>query len=408
MEHLTGIGPASQPWEGRILPLNYRCIFQVLFYINPPEDFSQHADTMSGMEITLEQALRLTSWFQKNQRILPWRNTGNPYDVWLSEIMLQQTRVEFVKERFLQFRKKLPDIASLAECEDDRLMKLWEGMGYYSRARNLKKCAQAVMQEYDGVLPADPCKLRKLPGIGPYTSGAIAAIAYGIPVPAVDGNVLRVLARLFSDPSDIRNPETRKSYESVISDFYENHLSEAEKADPAFVSHFTQGLMELGALICVPNGEPHCDSCPWKPFCTAHLENRTDEIPYRSALKERKVVKRTLFVIRDGERFLLRKRPAHGLLAGLYEFPGMDEWLDASQAAEAAEQQFHVMPLRIKRLPDSKHLFTHLEWDMRAFEIRIADLSTLKAENCLLLTEKELAETAVPSAFKAVKAWYSL
>ncbi|MGN1388774.1 MAG: A/G-specific adenine glycosylase [Bulleidia sp.] len=360
------------------------------------------------MEITFEQALLLTSWFQKNQRILPWRNTGNPYDVWLSEIMLQQTRVEFVKERFIQFRKELPDISALAECEDDRLMKLWEGMGYYSRARNLKKCAQSVMKEYGGVLPRDPAELRKLPGIGPYTSGAIAAIAYGLPVPAVDGNVLRVLARLFSDPSDIRNPETRKSYEAVISAFYEKHLSEAENADPDFVSHFTQGLMELGALVCVPNGEPHCEGCPWQLFCQAHLEQKTDEIPFRSALKERKIVKRTLLVIRDGERFLLRKRPDHGLLAGLYEFPGIDEWLDASQAAEAAEKLFHVLPLRIRALPDSKHLFTHLEWDMRAYEIRIADLSTMNAENCLLLTEKELAETAVPSAFRAIKAWYSL
>ena len=380
----------------------------VPLHITSPEDFSQQADTMSGMEITLEQALLLTRWFQKSQRILPWRNTGNPYDVWLSEIMLQQTRVEFVKERFIQFQKELPDISALAECDDDRLMKLWEGMGYYSRARNLKKCAQAVMKDYEGVLPSDPQKLRKLPGIGPYTSGAIAAIAYGIPVPAVDGNVLRVLARLFSDPSDIRNQETRKSYESVISAFYEKHLSEAESADPGFVSRFTQGLMELGALVCVPNGEPHCQICPWNSFCRAHLEQRTKDIPFRSALKQRKIVKRTVLVIRDGERFLLKKRPEQGLLAGLYEFPGMEEWLDAEQAAAAAEELFHVLPLRIRRLPDSKHLFTHLEWDMRAYEIQIADLSTMDTENCLLLTEKELAETAVPSAFKAIKAWYSL
>lgn len=363
---------------------------------------------MVPMEITLRDALALTDWFIKAQRILPWRNTGNPYDVWLSEIMLQQTRVEFVKERFIAFKQAFPDIASLASADDDRLMKMWEGMGYYSRARNLKKCAVVLMRDYDGKLPSNPQVLSKLPGIGPYTSGAIASLAYGKPVPAVDGNVLRVLARLFSDARDIRDGRIRKDYEADIASFYQEHLHEALKHDPQFVPHFTQGMMELGALVCLPNGAPKCEQCPWNTDCLSHQKNLTDQIPYRSALKPRKIIERTIFIIRDGNRFLLCKRPAHGLLAGLYEFPGVDRYLEKTEAGELAGQRFDITPLRILRLPDSRHIFTHLEWHMRAYEIRIENTETLHEKNALLLTKKELQQFAVPSAFKTYKEYYSL
>lgn len=361
---------------------------------------------MHEYRITEEEAEKLVSWYKGNKRDLPWRNTGNPYHIWLSEIMLQQTRVEAVRERFVQFLRELPDIPSLASVSDDQLMKLWEGMGYYSRARNLKKCAQVLVMEYDGRLPEDPSLLVKLPGIGSYTAGAIAAQAYGNPVPAVDGNVLRVLARLFNCDRDIRKDETKKEAQAVIEDFYaEEGKTLAE--DPSFVSAFTQGLMELGAIVCVPNGAPHCDACPWCASCKAHLENTTDMIPYRSPLKERKLVQRTIFIIRDGSRFFLQKRPDKGLLAGLYEFPGVDKWLDEKQAVAFAEKQgWHV--LHVHRLPDARHVFTHLEWQMKAYELQVDGILADERNDVLLLTKKELQSFAVPSAFKAYKQYYEL
>lgn len=361
---------------------------------------------MSEYRITKEEAGMLVSWYGKNRRDLPWRNTGNPYHIWLSEIMLQQTRVEAVKQRFVQFLDELPDIASLAKVSDERLMKLWEGMGYYSRARNLKKCAQVLVNAYDGKLPEDPVLLVKLPGIGSYTAGAIAAQAYGSPVPAVDGNVLRVLARRFGSDHDIRKDETKKEAQEFIAGFYAKEGRELS-SDPSFVSAFTQGLMELGAIVCVPNGAPHCDACPWHAYCKAHLENTTDVIPYRSPLKERRIVHRTIFIIRDGDRFFLQKRPDKGLLAGLYEFPGIDEWLDERQAVSLVEQQgWHV--LHMHRLPEAKHVFTHLEWQMKAYELQVDGILAEERKDVLLLTKKELQSFAVPSAFKAYKQYYEL
>ena len=359
------------------------------------------------VKITAADAGTLTGWFKENQRILPWRNTGNPYDVWLSEIMLQQTRVEFVKERFILFKQQLPDIASLASCSEDRLLKLWEGMGYYSRVRNLQKCARVLMEQYDGILPGDPARLMKLTGIGPYTAGAIASIAFGIPVPAVDGNVLRVLARRFAVTDDIRSTDTRTAFEQAIRSFYEQDGTQYA-SDPAFCACFTQSLMELGALVCVPNGEPHCEQCPWKASCKAHLNHQTDEIPYRSPLKQRNTVERTLLIIRDGDRFLLHKRPSKGLLAGLYVFYGVEQKLVKPSEVTAAVTALVMVPIRIHRLPDSRHIFTHLEWHMTAWEIKTASLDTLLPDDFMLVNKKELASFAVPSAFHTYTEYYSL
>lgn len=356
------------------------------------------------MKISEELAIQLNEWYSKHKRDLPWRDTGDPYDVWLSEIMLQQTRVEFVKERFIRFKQELPDIPSLAECEDDQLMKLWEGMGYYSRARNLKKCALTLVKEYDGKLPEDADELRKLPGIGPYTAGAISAIAYGHPSPAVDGNVLRVLARLFGDERDIRGNEIRSDLSSCIESLYR---TSTRCSEPSFVRSFTQALMELGALVCVPNGAPLCKACPWKDACIAHRKETTETIPYRSPLKERRIEERTILVIRDGERFLLHKRPAKGLLAGLYEFPGIEGHGSRNEAREAAEA-IGLSAVRIKELPSSKHIFSHVEWHMKAYEIQTGDMTGFEKDGYLLLTKKELHQFAVPSAFHAYKAYYEL
>jgi len=358
-------------------------------------------------QITAEAALSLVHWFQSHERSLPWRHTGDPYQVWLSEIMLQQTRVEFVKDRFLSFRSDLPDIESLAACSEDHLMKLWEGMGYYSRARNLQKCARVLCEQYHGQLPADPALLQQLPGIGPYTAGAISALAFGLPVPAVDGNVLRVLCRLFGIADDIRNPAVRIRLEQDIAAFYAECGGTLKQQEPTLVQDFTQGLMELGALICIPNGAPQCGQCPWQEICHACREKSWDRIPFRSPLKQRRIVSRTILIIRDGSRFLLRQRPEKGLLAGLYEFPGIDGTLTPREAVAAAES-LGASCMQIHRLPDSKHVFTHLEWHMTAYEIRTASVDALSGDGILLLNKKELAEFAVPSAFHAYLEYYDL
>ena len=358
------------------------------------------------MELSAEQVNALISWYRKKHRILPWRDTGNPYDVWLSEIMLQQTRVEFVKERFIRFREALPDIASLSAVSDDDLLKLWEGMGYYSRARNLKKCAQAAVSQYNGSLPADYDALLKLPGIGPYTAGAIASIAYGIPVPAVDGNVLRVFARLMGDMRDIRANEIRSDINACITQFLRGPASDFVTEDSSFIPSFTQAWMELGALVCVPNGEPHCEECPLKDTCRAHLNKETDVIPFRSPLNARTVCERTIAVIRDGSRFLLRKRPEKGLLAGLYEFPGYEGRLGRKDLISVINQE-GLTPLHIRRLPDSKHVFSHVEWHMTAYEVQIENVESVRMQDSVLLSKKELQKFAVPSAFKAYKEYYS-
>ena len=358
------------------------------------------------MELTQEEIIALIGWYRENRRTLPWRDTGNPYDVWLSEIMLQQTRVEFVKERFVQFKNALPDIPSLAAVSDDELMKLWEGMGYYSRARNLKKCALVLMDQYEGHLPADYDALLSLPGIGPYTAGAIASIGCGIPVPAVDGNVLRVFARLMGDARDIRRTEIRNDINACITRFLAAEGAELCSDDPRFIPDFTQAWMELGALVCVPNGEPHCAECPLHNTCISYNEKTTDTIPYRSPLKDRTIVNRTIAVIRDGSRFLLRKRPEKGLLAGLYEFPGYEGVLNKQNLAKSLIKD-GLDPIRITALPSSKHIFSHVEWHMTAYEVMIENVDEVPMEHAVLLTKRELQRFAVPSAFKAYKEYYS-
>ena len=351
----------------------------------------------------MPMASALTDWYHRNKRTLPWRDTGNPYDVWISEIMLQQTRVEAVIPRFLAFRRELPDIPALAACPPTRLMKLWEGMGYYSRARNLQKCAAVLAAEYGCELPAGTEELIRLPGIGPYTAGAIAAIAFCQPVPAVDGNVLRVLARIFAVADDIRAESTKTAITAAIADFYRRE----QISDPAFISAFTQALMELGALVCVPNGVPHCEACPLRGDCAAFREQLTDRIPYRSPLKQRRIVPLTVLVIRDGSRFALRRRPARGLLAGLYEFPNLPGHQGREEVIRYMETM-QVPVLRIRKLPDARHVFTHLEWQMSGYELTVENMDTLPMPDTVLLTKKELQFFAVPSAFDVYMKYYDL
>lgn len=353
------------------------------------------------MKLSIEAATGLVQWYNANKRTLPWRDTGNPYDVWLSEIMLQQTRIEAVREKYILIHNTLPDIASLAACDEQTLLRLWEGLGYYSRARNLHRCAITLMEQYGGKLPADYEQLLKLPGIGPYTAGAISSIAFGIPVPAVDGNVMRVIARLFEITEDVRNPSTKTMIEEMISSLF------TTVHDAHFVSSFNQGIMELGETVCLPNGEPHCYKCPLQHYCKAMKTGSWKQLPYRSPLRKRTIQNRTLLIIRDSDRFLIHKRPSTGLLAGMYEFYGVDEHLSRKQAIEKAGE-LGFFPLSIHPLPSSKHIFTHLEWHMKAYEIIVADASDFCKDDFLLVDAKQLADLPIPSAFRTYTYTYAL
>ncbi len=336
------------------------------------------------------QALLL--WYQQNKRDLPWRHTSDPYRIWISEIMLQQTRVEAVKPYYARFLEAAPDVKSLAELPEEKLMKLWEGLGYYSRARNLQKAARVVVENYGGVMPVTYEELLKLPGIGEYTAGAIASIAYGIRVPAIDGNVLRVLARVSGSNADIALPETKKDFREKLA-----------RVVPEEAGDFTQSLIELGATVCAPNREPMCDVCPLFEECVACREGKTNEIPVRSPKKPRHIEERTVFLIRDGDRTALRKRPAKGLLSGLYELPNIDGHLSENEVLEHL-RALGFEPLRIQKLESAKHIFTHIEWHMIAYDVRITpEFDDLHGKSGMLLVPNEEMHRsyAIPSAFGA-------
>lgn len=338
-------------------------------------------------------AAPLLAWYDRGRRILPWREDPTPYHVWLSEIMLQQTRVEAVKPYYDRFLEALPDIASLAAVEEEKLLKLWEGLGYYNRARNLKKAAQILVSEYGGRMPDDYDKIVSLPGIGSYTAGAVASIAFGKPRPAVDGNVLRVLSRLRADDRDILSAQVKKSVEEELTD-----VMPADRP-----GDFNQALMELGATVCIPNGAPKCDVCPWKDLCMARAEGRTGELPQKARKKPRTIEEKTVLVIQDGARVALRKRPEKGLLAGMYEFPSVEGYCGEEEVL-AYLRELGLSPLRIIALPPAKHVFTHKEWHMKGYMVRVDELAA-KGEGQrmqgLLFVDPEQTRTdyPIPSAF---------
>ena len=337
----------------------------------------------------------LLEWYDKGHRILPWREDPKAYKVWISEIMLQQTRVEAVKPYFNRFISELPDIKSLAECEEDKLLKLWEGLGYYNRARNLQKAARQVMEAYGGEMPRTQEELLKLAGIGNYTSGAIASIAFGEKVPAVDGNVLRILSRLSLDEEDILKDVTKRRVE--------HQLMEVMPGERP--GDFNQALMELGATVCIPNGKPKCEVCPWEKICLAHLQGREEEFPKKEPKKKRTIEKKTILIIQDENKSALHKRPASGLLAGLYEFPNLEGHLTEKRVLEYLKK-IGLEALRIQKIEASKHIFSHKEWHMVAYQIRVDELAKkgkqLEKENWIFVESKE-AETTypLPSAFSA-------
>lgn len=333
----------------------------------------------------------LLDWYDYNARILPWRSEPTPYRVWVSEIMLQQTRVEAVKPYYDRFMEEIPDIKALSEVEEERLMKLWEGLGYYNRARNLKAAAITVREEFGGELPADYKKLLSLKGIGEYTAGAIGSIAYHLPVPAVDGNVLRVVARLLANGDDVLKPATKRWMTKEI----EEILPKDRPGD------FNQALMELGATVCIPNGEPLCENCPWDTVCTAHKKGEELEYPFKQPKKARRIEEKKVYLLEYEGKFALRKRPKKGVLAGLWEFPtvncgqqlhGVDKILD--KWSESSEN--------VDKIGKGKHIFSHIEWHVMAYYVLLRE--KLEEDDLVWVSKEELKENyAVPSAYEFVR-----
>ena len=344
---------------------------------------------LSGIEIVSE---RLLNWYDAGRRILPWREDATPYHVWVSEIMLQQTRVEAVKPYYDRFIKALPDIEHLARAEEEELLKLWEGLGYYNRVRNLKKAAQVIMEEYGGVMPKEYEELIKLPGIGSYTAGAVSSIAYGRKVPAVDGNVLRVLSRLKGDERDISQQRVRTAIEEEL------RLSMPEERP----GDFNQALMELGAVVCIPTGVPHCEECPWENSCMAHLQKRELDFPCKMPKKPRVIEKKTVLVIKDENKAALKKRPKDGLLAGMYEFPCLEGHLTDGQVLEYLKEE-GLSVLKIEPLRSSRHIFTHKEWHMIGYAVKVDELAENKNSGNMIFVEYQEARERypIPSAYRA-------
>lgn len=327
----------------------------------------------------------LLPWYQSNKRQLPWREDKDPYHIWVSEIMLQQTRVEAVKGYYERFLKAVPSIKALAEADDALLHKLWEGLGYYSRVRNLKKAAQVIMEKHDCVFPREYSAVLALPGIGEYTAGAICSIAFDQPTPAVDGNVLRVTARLCNDTTPVDDPSFKKGVHDALTQIY-----------PAQAGEFTQALMELGATVCGPNRKPDCGSCPCKGFCRGYLNGTAEGLPIKLPKKERRREERTVFILSCDGRYALEKRPNKGLLAGLWQFPNVEGKLDIKAALEKVEE-IGLKPKEIKRQVEKKHIFTHMEWNMCGVYIE----ATEPGGSFIWLTAQQINEiAALPTAFR--------
>jgi len=337
------------------------------------------------MDVLNQLPEALLPWFDKEKRELPWRQDRQAYHVWLSEIMLQQTRVEAVKGYYSRFLAALPTIAELAEADDELLHKLWEGLGYYSRVRNLKKAAKIIMEEHGGIFPEDYRKVLALPGIGPYTAGAICSICYDTPTPAVDGNVLRVLSRICNDSTPIDDASHKKKVQQRLAQIY-----------PARAGDFTQALMELGATVCGPNRPPCCQECPCKAFCRGHLSNVAEKLPVRLPKKDKRQEERTVFVFSCGEDYALCKRPDTGLLAGLWELPNVSGRLSMEVGLQIAEE-WGLRPRQLLRQVERHHIFTHIHWKMQGLYIEVAEKS---GEFSWFSGEELQKQIALPTAFR--------
>ena len=345
---------------------------------------------MNMRNMTTENVLRavpalLLPWYREHARDLPWRHTRDPYRIWVSEIMLQQTRVAAVRGYYARFLEAFPTVEALAAAPEQQLMKLWEGLGYYSRARNLQKAARQVVEL--GTFPETYRGLLELPGVGDYTASAIAAAAFGLPEAAVDGNVLRVVTRLTDCHEDILDPKTKK----MIRDSLQAVLPAAEED----IRIFSQATMELGATVCVPNGAPKCESCPLRDVCLGRARGTAEVLPVKRAKKQRREEEKTVFLLLRGDRVALRRRPDTGLLAGLWEFPHVEGTLD-EESAPAAVDAWGLEPKAWKNKLTAKHIFTHVEWHMTGYTLEVAGGGP---EEFFWADLEELRSRAVPSAF---------
>ena len=346
---------------------------------------------MERRELTTENVLAalpgpLLEWFRENARDLPWRRTEDPYRIWVSEIMLQQTRVAAVLGYYARFLAAFPSVEALANAPEDRLMKLWEGLGYYSRARNLQKAAKAVVEM--GGFPDTYEGLLKLPGIGDYTASAIASAAFGRREAAVDGNVLRVVTRITDCHDDILDPKTKKAVRQQV-----QSVMPEEAAD---IRIFNQATMELGATVCVPNGPPKCDACPARDFCLGRIRGTAETLPVKRAKKTRRVEEKTVFLLlREDNKVALGRRPDTGLLAGLWEFPNVEGALEERGAAEAVKTM-GLTAMEWKNKLTAKHIFTHVEWHMTGYTLSVTGDGPAEWE---WVDGSGLETHAVPSAF---------
>lgn len=332
----------------------------------------------------------LLIWYDNNKRILPWRDIGNPYYIWVSEIMLQQTRVEAVKDYYTKFIHTLPTIKDLALVEEEQLLKLWEGLGYYNRVRNMQKAARVICEKYQNELPDDFNELIKLPGIGTYTAGAIASMAFGQKVPAVDGNVLRIAMRLEASYEDIANSNTTKRVTEELKNIIPNRAGD-----------FNQALMDLGSMICIPKGQAKCESCPISKKCLAYRNSLVDDLPVKSAKSKRKVEEKTVLLIECNGEYLIRKRENKGLLANLWELPNIEGHIQNDRL----NQMFPEEKICIESLGNAKHIFSHIEWKMIGYFIKINQHSKLPMElqqGGIWVKIQDIKEIyAIPNAFTA-------
>ena len=336
----------------------------------------------------------LLDWFEANKRELPWRSDRQPYHVWISEIMLQQTRIEAVKKYYENFMRELPDVKSLSHTPEEKLLKLWEGLGYYSRAKNLKKAAEMIMQDYGGTFPDSYQELLKLPGVGEYTAGAIASICFNEKVTAVDGNVLRVMARITGSCKNVLLPETKKETDKLL-----------RQIMPERSGMFNEALMELGEIVCLPNGTPDCEKCPVRSECIAYKEGLTAELPVRVKKLKRKKQEKTIFLlISDKNKTAIEKRPEKGLLSGMYQLPNTDGFCTGEELKNILKE-WNLTFTEILPLGEAKHAFTHIDWYMKGCLVKVRE----ENNRFLWVSPQELASNyPLPTAFRVfVKSLYT-
>lgn len=327
----------------------------------------------------------LLPWYRQNARVLPWRRNREPYAVWLSEIMLQQTRVEAVRAYYLRFLDAFPTLETLAQAPEDQLLKLWEGLGYYTRARNLQKAAKIIVSEYAGQFPSEYAQIAALPGIGPYTAGAIASICFEAPTPAVDGNVIRLISRITEQFQPLERPQSKRAIAMALAEIYPSNAC----------GDFTQSLMELGATICLPQ-TPKCPICPAQSFCMAYQNGTTQLLPNKEKRRPRRVEERTVFLLNHAGRLALERRKAQGILAGLWQLPNLPGHLSETEALQAAAD-WNLKPLGIEKAVHKTHVFTHLEWRMVCYSLSCGRAAT----NFIWASPEELDQTySLPTAFR--------